>query len=135
MNEPIINPWLIYWLGRIDNLKFLLGIFMILGGVVFWYQALTYIDDSDLYLLRGEEYEAKKHNKKKKFRVASLFLIVVFILQTMTPSSTTLVKMWVASKITPANIQEAGVVTADIAQKALDLITDSAIKIIQEVKK
>lgn len=135
MNEPTINPWLIYWLGRVDDLKFLFGMFMAFGVAIFLYQAASYIDDSDLWLVKNEEYEAKKHNKKKKFGAASLFLIVVLVLQIMTPSSDTLVKMWIASKVTPANIQEASAVTVDVAQKALDLITDSAIKIIQEVKK
>lgn len=135
MNEPIISPWLIYWAGRVDNLKFLLCLFMVFGIIIFLYQALSYIDDSDLVLLRDEEYKAKKQSKKKKLRAASVFLFVVVVAETMIPSSNTLMKMYVASKVTPANIQEAGVVTADIALKALDLITDSAIKIIQEVKK
>lgn len=126
MNEPIISPWLIYATSMIRPTVVLLAAgcaFSTLGAALCWAVA-TDKDNKD----EKKYYESIS---KKLFKIGfwcSLGVIVI-------PCEDVVWKMWVASKITPANIQEAGVVTADIAQKALELITDSAIKIIQEVKK
>lgn len=129
MNEPIISPLLIYVASMIRPTLVLLALgcgFSFLGAVFCWAIATDKDDKDD-----KDEKIYYESISKKLFKIGfwcSLGTIVI-------PCEDVVWKMWVASKITPANIQEAGAVTADVVQKALDLIADSAIKIIQEVKK
>lgn len=126
MNEPIISPWLIYVTSMLCPMVVLLAVgcgFSILGAALCWAVAIDQ-DDRD----EKKYYESIS---KRLFKIGFWCALGTIVI----PCEGVVWKMWVASKITPANIQEAGVVTADIAQKALDLITDSAIKIIQEAKK
>lgn len=126
MNEPIISPWLIYVTSMIRPTVILLA----LGcGFSFLCAALCWAVATD----KNDRDEKKYYESisKKLFKIGFWCALGTIVI----PCEAVVWKMWVASKITPANIQEAGVMTADIAQKALELITDSAIKIIQEVKK
>jgi hypothetical protein len=97
--------------------------FSTLGAALCWAVA---IDQND-----RDEKKYYESISKRLFKIGFWCALGTIVI----PCEGVVWKMWIASKMTPANIQEAGVVTADIAQKALDLITDSAIKIIQEVKK
>ena len=127
MNEPIISPWLIYVASLIDTLleglKFVTAACLVVGIIL----GVGFVD--------GSYYKEEKVKYSKALKVLIIVCVTSFLLATFIPDQDTIWKMWLASKVTPESVQEAGAVTADVAQKALDLIADSAIKILQEAKK
>lgn len=127
MNEPIISPWLIYVASLVDTL--LDGLMLVTAAclVVSIVLGVGFMD--------GSYCKEEKVKYSKALKALIIVGVTSFLLATFIPDQDTIWKMWLASRVTPANVQEAGTVTADVAQKALDLIADSAIKILQEAKK
>lgn len=126
MNEPIISPWLIYFVNVLDNL---LGFFVVAmigcGLALFFFMARSVEACS-----RSEEAICKKYAWRLFVALCGLVFLAL-----LTPSSETCWKMLVASKITPAMIQTTGKTVLDTTNQAMDLITKNAIEIIKESKK
>lgn len=126
MNEPIINPWLIYLINLLEPLLFvILGLASICVGMI----AVCDMRRFDSY--DEDKQEVCKKETKKWIRL--LFISVVLVV--LIPKPETAWQMLVASKVTPATSQATGEVAEDVTRKALELITDSVIKIMQEAKK
>ena len=135
--EPIVSPWLIYFIDFADRLQFvcICGIFICTYLYVRLGCKLDYLEDRRI----------DATNTRKNRSLTKLFIIIFILLFTFVPGQETLIKMIIASYLTPDNIATvgkyageavdmAGNYTENVTVKALDLITDSAIKIIKEIK-
>ena len=135
--EPIVSPWLIYFIDFADRLQFI----CICGVVICVYYYVNLgckideLNDKVIYAT----------NTRKTRNLTKIFACIFILLLTFIPSQETSIKMLVAYYLTPDNIaavgkyageavDAAGNYTEHVTVKALDLITDSAIKIIKEIK-
>lgn len=95
MNEPIISPWIFYWIDVFDNVTFFVGIFV----------SVMIIFGCAGFIIGMAEDNWKKFMPNKCIMIC--FVISLFIL-TFVPSRTTVYKMFIASYITPQNIEYVG---------------------------
>ena len=122
MNDPIISPWLIYFIDTIDSLLKVtcpLAIFAVVVSVILFIVANHTYD---------EEETEKSLKRVKMFLWASITggLLVIFI-----PTPHTIYKMIAASYVTPANIQATG----ELADKAVDKVIDKIADAIQKFER
>ena len=135
MNEPIISPWLVYWVTRIEYVQaYLLTAFLIIcisGPLVIIYCAAfdTYDDIKDKYFNRWA-------------KTAVIGLLICGIFDIFVPSKEVIIAMYVAKQVTPANIQTAGAVADKSidyigikADKTTDAAVEKIIRIIDAIKK
>ena len=135
--EPIISPWQIYFIDFADRLQFI----CICGVVicVYYYVNLGCKIDE----LNDKVVYATTTRKTRS--LTKIFACIFILLATFLPGQETVIKMIIASYLTPDNIATVGKYageavdmvgnyTENVTVKALDLITDSAIKIIKELK-
>lgn len=126
MNEPIISPWLIYMIHISKHVSFcsFIGVIFCIG--LYWI-AVSVL--SERYVNENDAAEAKTVQ-----RWVVPIGIICILLCILIPSEETCYQMLIASQITPENIQTTVDGTENLVKRALDLITDSVIKIIKEVK-
>lgn len=127
MDDPIISPWVIYLIDKIDMVGILFFIAWIagcLGGI------LCLVEGSSIIYIQEEQ---KIWNKRA--RKALLVSVILFIVVMLMPSSTTLTKMIIAQQITPNNITTAKELTTEVMKDTVNFIADKAIEVIKEVKK
>lgn len=130
MNDPIISPWIFYFLGLLCPLNtflFLAVGFSIIGAII----SFLHKTDCDERLERWPEdnYHINRAKKATKiFYTITVFLIFSSILSIFLPSKSTVIQMIIASKVTPANISKA----TDFGERAVDKIIE---KIIESSKK
>ena len=127
MDDPIISPWVIYLIDKIDMVDILFFIAWIagcLGGI------LCLVEGSSIIYTQEEQ---KIWNKRA--RKALLVSIILFIVAMLMPNSTTLTKMIIAQQITPNNITATKELTTEIMKDTVNFIADKAIEVIKEVKK
>ena len=132
MNEPIISPWLFYFIDMLSPLLLLLCfvIFVCVTTYVF-YTACR----KDAYL-RLNYYRAEcnrpnwileiKEDIKSfdaKIKVAEVVGIISLILALFVPSKETAYKMFVAYHVTPANVQ----MTEDMVDKSIDKVIEKIV--------
>lgn len=138
MNEPIISPWIFYVIGNLENFRELFINF----SAGFFIITLIYCF---AYFIRSMVNEELCFNKY----ILGILVIFTCLFSTLTklvPDKETAYTMLVASMVTPENIQLAGE-TADtiitytgdktdaFATRLSEIITESTVKVIQEVKK
>lgn len=127
MDDPIISPWVIYLIDKIDMIVILFFIAWIagcLGGV------LCLIEGSSI-IYTQEEQKIWHKRARRHFLVVTIFFIVAMLM----PNSTTLTKMIIAQQITPNNIPATKELTTEIMKDTVNFIADKAIEVIKEVKK
>lgn len=127
MDDPIISPWVIYLIDKIDMVGILFFITWIagcLGGI------LCLVEGSSIIYIQEEQ---KIWNKRA--RKALLVSVILFIVAMLMPNSTTLTKMIIAQQITPNNITTAKELTTEVMKDTVNFIADKAIEVIKEVKK
>lgn len=127
MDDPIISPWVIYLIDKIDMVGILFFIAWIagcLGGI------LCLVEGSSIIYIQEEQ---KIWNKRA--RKALLVSVILFIVAMLMPNSTTLTKMIIAQQITPNNITTAKELTTEVMKDTVNFIADKAIEVIKEVKK
>ena len=138
MNEPIISPWLIYLINRVDDVSAMLFfgcLFFGIAAVVCWVSGSKPDEVRFGFRKATPEEIAKEKDRDLKGKKLSLIAVILVVINCFIPSSKECWQMLVASKVTPATIQATGEVAEDVTKKALELITDSVIKIMQEAKK
>lgn len=114
MNEPIINPWLIYLVEVTRSIEgFCLIMFLISSLVVV------------AYCLQKEQFPT--------FLMCVIPMLCALII-TAIPPRDAIYKIIIASNVTPDLLLKTGETAEAVATKALDLIADSVIKVIREVK-
>lgn len=119
MNEPIISPWFIYGLSILDSLCVILFVLtMILGLTTFF----SFMEYTTTYR------EERKEEMLRYLKIAGSGTLVCLLLIILIPSKSTAVQMYVASRITPANVEKA----TDYGEKATDKLIE---KILDTVNK
>lgn len=106
---PIINPWLLYLVNFLGDLKGICSIVLIVCGVAMAFLAFNGFIDED-----EEKLKANKKTNKRLLAVSLSMLIVI----TFIPSKETCYQMMIASQVTDENIQSA----EDVIKKSVDYI-------------
>ena len=129
MNDPIISPWFIYFITRIDSIKCFLGMF----PLIFLTFALiiafmkTIAGDFEDY---GEGKERASRYVRKVIKVGLITIPLAVMLNLFIPSTKVLATMYVADKLTVSNIQMVG----ETADKVVDKAVEKVIKVIEATK-
>lgn len=130
MNDPIISPWIFYFLGLLCPLHtflFLTAGLSMIGAII----AFFHKTDCDEKIERWPEDKYHINRAKKAartFYITTVLFIFSSILSIFLPTKSTVIQMIIASKVTPANISRA----ADLSERAVDKIIE---KIIESSKK
>lgn len=121
MNEPIISPWLIYWISRLDVVQTIAIVTTVtcLGATVV----------SALELICSNKGEKKVFMRGIMYKAVRVFAVAVLIL-VLVPNKEEALAIYVASKVTPASIQVVG----ESADKAADKVVEKIIRIIDATK-
>lgn len=127
MDDPIISPWVIYLIDKIDMVGILFFILWIAGCLG---SILCLVEGSSI-IYTQEEQKIWNKRARKALLVSAILLIVAVLM----PSSTTLTKMIIAQQITPNNITTAKELTTEVMKDTVNFIADKAIEIIKGVKK
>lgn len=114
MNEPIINPWLIYFAEVAYSIEGFCLVMFVISSLVTVASCI----------------------EKEQFPTFSMCVIPLLcaLIISFIPPKETFYKMVVANSVTPEFLLKSGETVEIVATKALDLITDSVIKVIKEVK-
>ena len=129
MNDPIISPWFIYLITRVDNIKCFLSLF----PLMFLFSALliafmkTIAGDFEGY---EEGKERASRYVRKVIKVGVITIPLTIILNLFIPSTKVLATMYVADKLTVSNIQMVG----ETADKVVDKAVEKVIKVIEATK-
>ena len=114
MNEPIISPWLFYWMSVVDKVKPLaLGVFIFAGLAAV---IIAIIGE-------GEWKTIKPFVKTCGWAVLVSGLILVFV-----PGSRTITKMVIASYATPQNIEYVAEKTGKAIDGGIDYMIDKIVE-------
>ena len=117
MNEPIISPWIFYWMSVVDNLRSLIGFIGFLAtGITMWF-CLEWI-----VKLGDKNYSVKYKQEIKLFTCISLVCAVLFAL---IPNKKTLTRMIIASYVTPQNIE----IVQGEANKSVDYLINKIVEV------
>lgn len=129
MTDPIISPWFIYWITRIDNIKCFLSMFplMFLFSVIIIAFMRMITGDFEDY---GEGKERAACYFRKVIKVGLITIPLTIILNLFIPSTKVLATMYVADKLTVSNIQMVG----ETADKVVDKAVEKVIKVIEATK-
>lgn len=129
MNDPIISPWFIYLITRVDNIKCFLSLF----PLMFLFSALliafmkTIAGDFEYY---EEGKERASRYVRNVIKVGVITIPLTIILNLFIPSTKVLATMYVADKLTVSNIQMVG----ETADKVVDKAVEKVIKVIEATK-
>ena len=114
MSEPIISPWIFYWINVLHCVKYLSIII------------LMFLILPNLFII--DNYSSRMNDKQAR-RSLVIIVIVDVVLLALTifiPDKDTLYKMLVASYITPENINTGIQITKDGIQFIMQTIIDTA---------
>lgn len=123
MNEPIISPWVFYWVETMDQIRdvvnCVIGVTMFIS-VIFLLLALAF-----------EKEEREEHISEEIFKRIIKILAIVGVVSVIgfmfMPSKGTMYKMLAASYMTQENIENVG--------ESIDKIADKLVEKINKVKK
>lgn len=121
--EPIVNPWLIYFVSIIENLhSFFEAVTFIVIATDIIIVVGTFIESDDAIAVFYNREEKKIKPFIKLLIALSIIcpLLVIFI-----PSKETIITMYIASVITPDNLNLANEVFKSNLKDYLDIITNS----------
>lgn len=123
MNEPIISPWVFYWVETIGQIRdvanFAMSITAVISAIVLF----------ETLMVKKEERE--KYISKETLGRVIKWLIITGVISTVgymfIPAKETVYKMLAASYITQENIENVG--------ESIDKIADKLVEKINQVKK
>ena len=128
MNEPIISPWLIYWAGRIDMIH---QFFIVAGFLLTMCAGISvtaFVSNFfDCDFVRDGGFGKVFLNFTKKLTCVAL---IVDALAMVVPTKDEMIAMYVAGRITPANIKATG----ELADKAVDKLIEKILKASKTMK-
>lgn len=117
MNEPIISPWIFYWLSVVDNLRILLSCIGAMAFAIALWLCLDWIVE----FCSGKNDSAKHIQKAKTFACIGLVCSILF---SFIPSEKTLTRMIIASYVTPQNIE----IVQGEANKSVDYLINKIVE-------
>jgi NADH:ubiquinone oxidoreductase subunit 6 (subunit J) len=98
MNDPIVSPWLVYWLGRLDcfvEFSAAIAMFSFVGAVFLALISIIEVDEGD------------RQAFLRRWWWVFVVPVISVAVAVFTPTKSDLIGMYVASKTTPANIEKA----------------------------
>lgn len=125
MDDPIISPWFIYGLSILDSLCVIL---FVLAGILGLATFFSFMEYTTTYS------EERKEDMLRYLKIAGSGTLVCLLLIILIPSKSTAVQMYVASRITPANVEKATNYGEKATDKLIEKILDTVNKY-QEKKK
>lgn len=137
MGEPIVSPWIFYWIDVLGTIKEMFEPTLLLSGSIAAIGALTW---NMLNISRYPSEEEKEMNKRlakffpKFFKVIGIVVVTVFVVTRFIPSEETMYKMLAAQYITVDNLNTVGAVTKETIQGAFDHSVDRLIDVIKTAK-
>lgn len=124
MNEPIISPWLIYWIGRVH----VMHCFSLLLGLLLTFLAVTI---GLLFIINNNNYSGYANKPALSFLKKIACAALIFDALTLfIPTKTEIIAMYVTKNITPANIKA----TEEFADKAVDKLIEKILKASETAK-
>ena len=129
MNDPIISPWFIYLITRIDSIKCFLSLFPLIFltfALIIAFMKMIVGEFEDY----GEGRERAACYFRKVIKVGVITIPLTIILNLFIPSTKVLATMYVADKLTISNIQMVG----ETADKVVDKAVEKVIKVIEATK-
>ena len=115
MSEPIISPWIFYWVNVLDSLKFFISTIIIIGIIAIITTAIIMVSTCfDLDELK------EKSKFLKIFQKAIISILILMAVYSFTPSKETIITMLVADNVTKENIE----ITTDTIKNVTDYIFD-----------
>lgn len=115
MSEPIISPWIFYWVNVLDSLKFFISTIIIIGIIAIITTAIIMVSTCfDLDELK------EKSKFLKIFQKAIISILILMAVYSFTPSKETMITMLVADNVTKENIE----ITTDTIKNVTDYIFD-----------
>lgn len=124
MNEPIISPWLIYWVGRLNIIQSFCCVMGCLLTAVAILLGIIKFADNDYY---SDSANKRFWSSLKKLTCVAL---IVDALAMFVPTKDEVIAMYVARYITPANIKATG----EFADKAVDKLIEKIVKASKAMK-
>ncbi len=123
MNEPIISPWVFYWVETMDQIRDVVN--CVIGVTMFI--SVIFL----LLTLAFEKEEREEHISEEIFKRIIKILAIVGVVSVIgfmfIPSKGTMYKMLAASYMTQENIENVG--------ESIDKIADKLVEKINQVKK
>ena len=120
MNEPIISPYVFYLIDILNSISKILTVAIIAGVSIGLVAVVNWIV--------GDFENKKLFSLTKKWIVG---MAVILLLAIVIPSKNVCYQMFVASQVTPANIQKAG----DMIDKSFDKISDFIVNTANKIDK
>lgn len=118
--NPIINPWVFYWISVLSNIQTILVIVLIITVVATIILGIMTITDAEIYSFRDKD--AIRHGKLAiKMAIVS---VVIGIICAIIPSESTCYKMLAAKMFTQDNINSATEYVTDVIDYAADKIKE-----------
>lgn len=129
MNEPIISPWFFYALSILDTLYSFCKVYQFLFAV----SGLTVLIIFIIAAIGGDVKEFFRYVSMCKPYVIGA--TIVLFMTMFVPDSNTVIKMQIASIITPKNIEYLGETTEKVFDNIVDKIVEAANKISEKKNK
>lgn len=133
MNEPIISPWIFYWMDVLTSIKNFPQ-HLVLGALILFLIFVVVV----VMTLMGEgndEVDAKMArvlSVAKRITIGYLTVFAFFtVVSTFIPNQETMYKMLITSQVTPNNVEYLKNEVKATGQGLVDSITDASIKIIK----
>lgn len=133
MNEPIISPWIFYWMDVLATIKKLPGN-LVLGALLLFLTFLAVVATIMIFSDCGEEDEKIESVLwlSKRISIGYLITLAFFtVISIFIPSQETMYKMLITSQVTPNNLEYLKNEVKATGQGLVDSITEASIKIIK----
>ena len=122
MNEPIISPWLFYWLEVLDNLRGVMVGILLLSTMIAAFSPIFFADDH----LREFFRTITRSKFLRNCVIAIVFMSAIGLL--FVPTKETALRMVIASYATPQNIEFITEKTGKAIDSSVDYIVDKIIE-------
>lgn len=93
--EPVINPWLFYFIEMVDAFEFLAVAVFVVDAVLFSFGIAKMLVNKEHGEKDGDYLEGKKAVK-----ISIVVTVIVFVIIIIVPSSDTIIKMVIAKNVT-----------------------------------
>ena len=133
MNEPLISPWMFYLLDVLSPLDFILGTTALLSsiGAILCFMVKTDMEDEAEHCGYEGYYGRQAAKTNRRFKILLAIACVTMLFTVLVPSKSTVIQMYIASKVTPANLNAA----ADMGEKAADKMIEKIIEAAKRFRK
>lgn len=124
--EPIINPWLIYFISIIEQLRNVVGVVTFVVVLLDIFIVVGTIIESDDAI--GVFYNREKNKIKPLVKLLIAVSIIFPILTIFIPTKETIVAMYVANMATPDNLNLANEIFKSNLKDYIDIISGASNK-------